>query len=66
MYVENVGNPARFVEIAGRITKTKAISVVKSGRSQAGVWSNGRVEIGSHRFPHADQGLHDSGCMARR
>jgi acetate---CoA ligase (ADP-forming) len=36
MYVENFGNPARFLEIAGRITKTKPIIVVKSGRSQAG------------------------------
>jgi acetyl coenzyme A synthetase (ADP forming)-like protein len=36
MYVENFGNPARFLEIARRITKTKPIIVVKSGRSQAG------------------------------
>lgn len=36
MYVENFGNPARFREIAGRITKTKPIIVVKSGRSRAG------------------------------
>ncbi|HMA22654.1 MAG TPA: CoA-binding protein, partial [Gemmatimonadaceae bacterium] len=36
MYVENVGNPARFLEIAGRITKTKPIIVVKAGRSRAG------------------------------
>jgi acetate---CoA ligase (ADP-forming) len=36
MYVENFGNPARFLEIAGRITKTKPIIVVKSGRSRAG------------------------------
>jgi acetyl coenzyme A synthetase (ADP forming)-like protein len=36
MYVENFGNPAKFLEIAGRITKTKPIIVVKSGRSRAG------------------------------
>lgn len=36
MYVENFGNPARFLEIASRITKTKPIVVVKSGRSRAG------------------------------
>ena len=36
MYVENFGNPRRFLEIASRITKTKPIIVVKSGRSLAG------------------------------
>jgi acetyl coenzyme A synthetase (ADP forming)-like protein len=36
MYVENFGNPARFLEIARRITKAKPIIVVKSGRSAAG------------------------------
>jgi acetyl coenzyme A synthetase (ADP forming)-like protein len=36
MYVESFGNPARFREIASRITKTKPIVVVKSGRSRAG------------------------------
>jgi len=36
MYVENFGNPTRFLEIAGRITKTKPIIAVKSGRSRAG------------------------------
>jgi acetate---CoA ligase (ADP-forming) len=36
MYVESFGNPARFREIAARITKTKPIIVVKSGRSRAG------------------------------
>jgi acetyl coenzyme A synthetase (ADP forming)-like protein len=36
MYVESFGNPARFLEIAGRITRTKPIIVVKSGRSRAG------------------------------
>jgi acetate---CoA ligase (ADP-forming) len=36
MYVENFGNPTRFLEIAGRITKTKPIIAVKSGRSKAG------------------------------
>src|SRR5678815_3181690 len=36
MYVENFGNPARFREIARRVTKSKPIIVVKSGRSRAG------------------------------
>jgi len=36
MYVENFGNPGRFLEIAGRVTRTKPIIVVKSGRSRAG------------------------------
>lgn len=36
MYVENFGNPRRFLEIASRITKTKPIIVLKSGRSAVG------------------------------
>jgi acetyltransferase len=36
MYVESFGNPVRFLEIASRVTKTKPIIVVKSGRSRAG------------------------------
>jgi acetate---CoA ligase (ADP-forming) len=36
MYVENFGNPAKFLQIASRITKRKPIIVVKSGRSRAG------------------------------
>ncbi len=36
MYVENFGNPRQFLELAQRITKTKPIIVVKSGRSRAG------------------------------
>ncbi|MHA2620125.1 MAG: acetate--CoA ligase family protein [bacterium JZ-2024 1] len=36
MYLENFGNPRRFVELARRIGKHKPIIVVKSGRSQAG------------------------------
>ncbi|MEO8620917.1 MAG: CoA-binding protein, partial [bacterium] len=36
MYVESFGNPTRFLEIASRVTKTKPIIVVKSGRSRAG------------------------------
>ncbi|MGQ0702954.1 MAG: CoA-binding protein [Gemmatimonadales bacterium] len=36
MYVESFGNPARFLQIAGRITRRKPIIVVKSGRSRAG------------------------------
>ncbi len=36
MYVENFGNPGKFLEIASRITKRKPVIVVKSGRSRAG------------------------------
>ncbi len=36
MYVENFGDPRRFLEAASRITKRKPIIVVKSGRSLAG------------------------------
>ena len=36
MYTEGFGNPRRFLEIASRITKTKPIIVVKSGRSKVG------------------------------
>ena len=36
MYVENFGNPRRFLDIASRITRVKPIVVVKSGRSRVG------------------------------
>lgn len=36
MYVENFGNPRRFLEVAGRITPHKPIVVVKAGRSAIG------------------------------
>lgn len=36
MYVENFGNPGRFLEIASRITRKKPIIVLKSGRSNVG------------------------------
>ncbi|MDQ6827695.1 MAG: acetate--CoA ligase family protein [Gemmatimonadota bacterium] len=36
MYAENFGNPRKFLEIAGRITRRKPIIVVKSGRSAVG------------------------------
>jgi len=36
MYVESFGNPRRFLETASRITKSKPIIVVKSGRSGVG------------------------------
>lgn len=36
MYVENFGNPQRFLEVASRITRHKPIIVVKSGRSRVG------------------------------
>ena len=36
MYVENFGNPRRFLEIASRVTRKKPIIALKSGRSSAG------------------------------
>ena len=36
MYVENFGDPRRFLATASRITKRKPVIVVKSGRSRAG------------------------------
>jgi len=36
MYVENFGNPRRFVELAREVTRRKPIVVVKSGRTGAG------------------------------
>jgi len=36
MYLENFGNPSRFVELARRISRRKPICVVKSGRTGAG------------------------------
>ena len=36
MYLESFGNPRRFFRIARRVTRTKPILVVKSGRTAAG------------------------------
>ena len=36
MYVENFGNPRRFLELASRITKRKPIIALKAGRSTSG------------------------------
>lgn len=36
MYVENFGDPRRFLRVASRVTKQKPVIVVKSGRSAAG------------------------------
>jgi len=36
MYVENFGNPGKFLEIASRMTKHKPMIVLKSGRSRVG------------------------------
>ncbi len=36
MYVENFGNPAKFLTIASRVARTKPIIAMKSGRSLAG------------------------------
>ncbi len=37
LYLENFGNPGRFVELAREITPGKPICVVKSGRTGAGI-----------------------------
>ncbi|HVC20986.1 MAG TPA: acetate--CoA ligase family protein [Vicinamibacterales bacterium] len=36
MYLESFGNPRRFVTLARRVTQTKPVLVVKSGRTAAG------------------------------
>ena len=36
MYLESLGNPRRFMQIARRISKRKPIVMVKAGRTQAG------------------------------
>ncbi len=36
LYLENLGNPRRFMELARRVSRTKPIAVVKSGRTEAG------------------------------
>ena len=36
MYVENFGNPRRFLEIASRVVRNKPIIVLKAGRSDVG------------------------------
>jgi len=36
LYLENLGNPARFLDVCRRVGRAKPIAVVKSGRSEAG------------------------------
>ncbi len=36
LYLENLGNPTRFMEIARRVARAKPIIAVKSGRTEAG------------------------------
>ena len=36
LYLESLGNPARFMQIAQRVARKKPIAVVKSGRTEAG------------------------------
>jgi acetyl coenzyme A synthetase (ADP forming)-like protein len=36
LYLESLGNPARFMQIASRVARKKPIAVVKSGRTEAG------------------------------
>ncbi|MGB0384480.1 MAG: GNAT family N-acetyltransferase, partial [Ardenticatenaceae bacterium] len=43
LYLESFGNPRRFVRLAQRVSRSKPIVIVKSGRTQAG-----RRAAGSH------------------
>ncbi len=36
LYMENLGDPRRFMEVARRVSRSKPIAVVKSGRTAAG------------------------------
>ncbi|MCA9493550.1 MAG: CoA-binding protein, partial [Myxococcales bacterium] len=36
LYLENLGDPVRFLEVARRVSRKKPVAVVKSGRSEAG------------------------------
>lgn len=36
LYLESLGNPGKFMEIARRVSRKKPIAVVKSGRTEAG------------------------------
>ena len=36
LYLESLGNPRRFMQIAARVSRRKPIAVVKSGRTEAG------------------------------
>lgn len=36
LYLENLGNPRRFMDLARRVSRTRPIVVVKSGRTEAG------------------------------
>jgi acetyl coenzyme A synthetase (ADP forming)-like protein len=36
LYLENLGDPAEFLEIARRVSRKKPVAVVKSGRTEAG------------------------------
>ncbi len=41
LYLEDFGNPRRFMDIARRVSRTKPIVAVKSGRTQAGARAAG-------------------------
>src|ERR1041385_3135401 len=45
MYVESFGNPRRFLELASRITRSKPIIAVKSGRSKVGARAESIEEL---------------------
>lgn len=36
LYLENLGDPAEFLEVARRVSRKKPVAVVKSGRTEAG------------------------------
>jgi acyl-CoA synthetase (NDP forming)/RimJ/RimL family protein N-acetyltransferase len=63
MYIESIGNPRKFSRIARRLSRTKPVIVVKSGRSGLGVPPGHAVR--KSRVPEKafDSLLEQSGCI---
>jgi acyl-CoA synthetase (NDP forming) len=59
MYVENFGNPRRFLEIASRIAKQKPIIAMKSGRSKVGARENHDTRPAPRRRRWRRESTHD-------
>lgn len=67
LYLESFGNPRKFAEIAGRISRRKPIVAVKAGRSEAGAraaTSHTGASATSDRL--VDAMLRDSGVIRTR
>jgi acetyl coenzyme A synthetase (ADP forming)-like protein len=67
LYLESFGNPRKFAEIAGRISRRKPIVAVKAGRSEAGARaasSHTGASATSDRL--VDAMLRDSGVIRTR